>query len=53
MAKYAVEYRVIKHFEAKDRSEAKRKAIQDCPSDKHQIILWELDENSYLERRVM
>ena len=53
MAKYAVEYQVIKHFEAIDRSEAKRKAIQNCPSEEHQIILWELDEDRYLKGRVM
>ena len=53
MAKYAVEYQVIKHFEAKDRSEAKRKVIQECPSENHQIILWELDESGYIKGRVM
>lgn len=53
MAKYVVEYQVIKHFEATDRSEARRKAIQDCPSDKHQIILWELDEDGALKGRLM
>lgn len=53
MARYAVEYQVIKHFEATDRSEARRKAIQDCPSEEHQIILWELDEDGCLSGRVM
>lgn len=53
MTKYAVEYQVIKHFEARDRSEAKRKTIQDCPSEEHQIILWELNEDGTLKGRVM
>jgi hypothetical protein len=53
MTKYAVEYQVIKHFEATDRSEARRKALQDCPSEKHQIILWELNEDGTIKGRVM
>ncbi len=51
--KYAIEYQIIKHFEAKDRSEAKRIALQGCPSEEHQIILWELDEQGNLKGRVM
>ena len=42
-----------KHFKAIDRSEARRIALQGCPSDKMQVECFELDENENIKGRVM
>lgn len=42
-----------KWFEAKDRSEARRVAIQSCPSDKMTVECFELDKNENIKGRVI
>lgn len=59
MAQYFARYTVAseqldsKFFEAKDRSEARRIAIQSCPSQKMTVECFELDENENIKGRVI
>ena len=59
MAQYFARYTIAgeqfdsKFFEAKDRSEARRIAIQFCPSDKMTVECFELDKNENIKRRVI
>lgn len=59
MARYFARYTIAgeqldsKFFEAKDRSEARRIAIQFCPSDKMTVECFELDKNENIKRRVI
>lgn len=48
---YEIAY--IIRIEAKDRSEAKRKAIQDCPSEDYEVAVWEIDDEDGWKGRVM
>lgn len=42
-----------KLFQAKDRSEARRIAIQSCPDQKLTVECFELDENKNIKGRIM
>ena len=59
MARYFARYTMAgeqldsKWFEAKDRSEARRIAIQSCPSQKMTVECFELDENENIKGRIM
>lgn len=48
---YRIEYSI--EIEAKDRSEARRVALQGCPSEDYEVAVWELDEADYKKGRVM
>lgn len=51
MAKYKICYAV--EIEAKDRSEARRIAIQKCPTGDIEVTVWELDEAGYEKGRIL
>lgn len=59
MARYFARYTIAgeqldsKWFEAKDRSEARRVAIQSCPSDKMTVECFELDKNENIKGRII
>ena len=59
MARYFARYTIAseqldsKFFEAKDRSEARRIAMQGCPSQKMTVECFELDENENIKGRVI
>lgn len=59
MARYFARYTIAgeqldsKWFEAKDRSEARRIAIQSCPSEKMTVECFELDENEKIKGRII
>ena len=48
---YEIAY--IIRIEAKDRSEARRIALQICPNENYDVAVWELDEADYKKGRVM
>ena len=48
---YRIEYSI--EIEAKDRSEARRIALQGCPSEDYEVTVWELDEAGYKKGRIM
>lgn len=59
MAQYYAKYTIAgeqldsKFFEAKDRSEARRIAIQSCPNDKMTVECFELDKNENITGRII
>lgn len=48
---YEIAY--IVRIEAKDRSEARRSALQGCPSENYEVAVWEIDEEDGWKGRVM
>lgn len=48
---YKITYTI--QIEAKDRSEAKRIALQDCPNENYDVSVWEFDEKNGCKGRVM
>ena len=48
---YEIAY--IVQIEAKDRSEARRVALQGCPNENYEVAVWELDEETDWKCRVM
>ena len=49
--KYEIAYTI--QIEAKDRSEARRMALQGCPSEDYEVAVWELDEADYKKGRII
>ena len=48
---YRIEYSI--EMEAKDRSEARRIALQCCPNEDYEVAVWDLDEAGYKKGKII